>query len=134
ILCLAYRRKKINGRRIFKSACTIASKLKLLPEPLDLLLREFGGGDGGGKGWFCGGGGESDGGRQKLGVVVVGLAALSIALFLLFFDVQLDFDGLLGWFLLGVSARSWRKGCLDWLLGFFCCGFLVRWLMRKKEV
>uniref|UniRef100_A0A0V0GV70 Putative ovule protein n=1 Tax=Solanum chacoense TaxID=4108 RepID=A0A0V0GV70_SOLCH len=68
----AWKKKRRSGsvrstKIMLESAYFIASKLKLLPEPLDSILREFGGGNGGGGGGgFSFGSGGFDGwGREK---------------------------------------------------------------------
>ncbi|KAL2481871.1 Uncharacterized protein Adt_34837 [Abeliophyllum distichum] len=54
ILCSRNKRRRYGSERstklVLESACIIASNIGLLPEPLELLLRELGGGNRGGNG------------------------------------------------------------------------------------
>nr|XP_025884453.1 uncharacterized protein LOC104644902 [Solanum lycopersicum] len=101
----AWKKKKPSGsvrstKIMLESAYFIASKLKLLPEPLDSIIREFGGGNGGGGGFRFG---------------------LEIDVFL----------GGLGLTLFGFSVNVWKRGILDWALGFCCCAALVGLLLKQ---
>ncbi|VFQ88711.1 unnamed protein product [Cuscuta campestris] len=122
------KRRSIGSSRstkiLLESAYLVASWLKILPEPLDLLIREFCGGDGG-RGFFSRGrgGGDGSGGKRKwdwivLGVlVVIGFAVLSLALWR---EVDLGI-AVLGLILFFLSVSVWRRRVLDWVLGFCCC-------------
>ncbi|MCD9645179.1 hypothetical protein HAX54_033901 [Datura stramonium] len=102
---------------MLESAYFIASKLKILPEPLDAILREFGGGNGGGGGFSFGSGhgwGGFDGwrGRRRKkinwGFWVVFFAILGVGLWLILWKrLEIDvFLGVLGLTLFGFSINA----------------------------
>ncbi|KAG5569650.1 hypothetical protein H5410_059416 [Solanum commersonii] len=142
----AWKKKRPSGsvrstKIMLESAYFIASKLKLLPEPLDSILREFGGGNGGGGGGgFSFGSGGFDGwGRRKSrkkmnwGFGVVFFAILGVGLWLILMKrLEIDvFLGGLGLTLFGFSVNVWKRGVLDWALGFCCCAALVGLLLKE---
>ncbi|KAL7083938.1 hypothetical protein ACP275_14G193200 [Erythranthe tilingii] len=149
ILCAANRRNRYgigkSGKLILDSAFIIATKLRLLPEPLELLLREFGSGNGGGNwvpnrfGW-----GGFDGWRRrrrrktKLGIIGFFVIFGAVGLwFLVGKELALDGDALfggLGLLLFGFSVEGWRRGVKDWILGFCCCAFLMGFAFKKDEL
>nr|GMD43712.1 uncharacterized protein LOC109181257 [Ipomoea batatas] len=138
----ALRRKRRSGsarstKILLESAYLVATKLKIFPEPIELLIREFCGGNGGGglslKGY---GGGEGSGGwrkRRKVNWVVLGsLVILGIALSLAVwkeYDQEMVF-GVAGLSLIGLSVNVWKRGVLDWVLGFCCCAALGGFLLK----
>ncbi|XP_055800924.1 uncharacterized protein LOC129870248 [Solanum dulcamara] len=143
----AWKKKKASGsvrstKIMLESAYFIASKLKILPEPLDAILREFGGGNGGGGGGggFRFGSGGFDGwgrGRSKKkmnwGFGVVSFLILGVGLWLILWK-RLENDvfwGFLGLTLFGFSVNVWKRGVLDWALGFCCCAALVGLLLKE---
>ncbi|KAM5561303.1 hypothetical protein ABKV19_022082 [Rosa sericea] len=120
----------------------IASNLKLLPQPLDLVLEEIGGGDGGGGGlgfWKGFGGGGFDGFRRK--------RKRKLLLLFLFYGILVtcgmgllfgrDLESNVLWCGLGFGAIGvglvhwWEKRCL---FGFFVCGVLVGSGFKRKEL
>ncbi|PIN14945.1 hypothetical protein CDL12_12420 [Handroanthus impetiginosus] len=130
-----------SSKFMFQSAFAIASKLRILPEPVELILREFGGGNGGGNGFWNGfGWGEFDGWRRrrstKLGMVGI-LVICGVGLWLgSGKELVLDFDTFLrglGLILFGVSVHGWRRGIRDWILGFCCCAFLAGVVLKKGD-
>ncbi|KAL7126390.1 hypothetical protein ABFS83_14G183400 [Erythranthe nasuta] len=148
ILCAANRRNRYgigkSGKLILDSAFIIATKLRLLPEPLELILREFGSGNGGGN-WVSNrfGWGGFDGWRRrrrktKLGIIGILVIFGAVGLwFLVGKELALDGDALfggLGLLLFGFSAEGWRRGVKDWILGFCCCAFLMGFALKKDEL
>ncbi|KAM3321157.1 hypothetical protein P3S67_008359 [Capsicum chacoense] len=143
-----WKKKRASGsvrtiRLMLQSAYYIASKLKILPEPLDVVLREFGGGNGGGGGGFGFGSGGFDGwgkrGRRKIGnwgFGVVFFVILGVGFWLVLGKrLELDvFLGVLGLTLFGISVNVWKKGVLDWALGFCCCAALVGLFLKEDLV
>lgn len=137
----ALRRKRRSGsarstKILLESAYLVASKLKIFPEPIELLMREFCGGNGGGGLFFKGYGGEGSGGwrkKKKMNWVVLGsLVILGIALSLAVwkeYDLEMVF-GVAGLSLLGLSLSVWKRGVLDWALGFCCCAALGGFLLK----
>ncbi|GFQ08280.1 hypothetical protein PHJA_002972000, partial [Phtheirospermum japonicum] len=127
---------------MFETACIIASKLGFVPEPLGLMLREFGAGNGnrGGNGFWNGfgfGWNGFDGWKRrrrsaKLGMVGI-LAICGVLGMWLVLDADADalFGGL-GLIMFAVSG--WGRGAnKDWILGFCCCAFLVGLVSKKEE-
>lgn len=52
-------------------------------------------------------------------------------------ELVLDSDtflGGLGVVLFGLSVEGWRRGAKDWILGFFCCAFLVGLVSTKADL
>ncbi|TMW90322.1 hypothetical protein EJD97_015893 [Solanum chilense] len=140
----AWKKKKPSGsvrstKIMLESAYFIALKLKLFPEPLDSILREFGGGNGGGGGFRFGLGGFDGWGRRKSrkkmnwGFGVVFFAILGVGLWLILMKrLEIDvFLGGLGLTLFGFSVHVWKRGVLDWALGFCCCAALVGLLLKQ---
>ncbi|KAL6513259.1 hypothetical protein OROGR_020745 [Orobanche gracilis] len=145
ILCAANRRNRFgtgkSGKLVFESACIIASKLGFLPEPLGLILRDIGSGNGGGNGFWNGfGRGGFDGWkrRRRTKFGMIGVLVICGVLFMWLVagkELVLDGDALfggLGLILFGVSAEGWRRGAKDWILGFCCCAFLVGLVLKKE--
>ncbi|THF98738.1 hypothetical protein TEA_017810 [Camellia sinensis var. sinensis] len=90
----------------------MASHLNILPQPLALAIREFGGGNGGGDGfWKAFGWGGFDGWRRKR-QKKLGLFGFVIAC--------------------GLSVNGWRRGVKDWILGFCFCAVLVGFGLRRE--
>ncbi|KAL8553773.1 hypothetical protein ACS0TY_002165 [Phlomoides rotata] len=146
ILCAANRRKRFgiakSGKIMAQSAYIIASRLGILPEPLESLLREFGGGNGGRNGFWDGfGWGGFGGGKRrrgmKLGIVGILVICGVVGLWLVMGkELVLDGDAVLGGLglvLFGLSAEGWRRGAKDWILGFCCCAFLVGLVLKKDD-
>ncbi|KAI3448647.1 hypothetical protein Pfo_005312 [Paulownia fortunei] len=145
ILCAANRRKRYgigrSGKLMLESACIIASKLRLLPEPLELILREFGAGNGGGNRFWNGFGWVGfDGWKRRGRTKIVGILVICVVLGLWLVvgkELVLDADaflGGLGLLLFGLSVEGWRRGAKDWILGFCCCAFLVGLVLKKDDL
>lgn len=146
IICAKKNKRKSGSQRltrfILESIPIIASNLKILPQPLDQVIGEFGGGgDGGGIGFLkgFGGGGGFDGwrrrrrGKNNLGFLVVcGLA--------LYFGIELKSE--VFWWVLGlgfglfgvVFVKGWKRGVKDWVLGLCWFGVLVGLGLRREEM
>lgn len=132
---------------MIESAYQIASRLKIVPEPLDYLIREFGvgGANGGGGGfrafWKGSGWGGFDGwGRRrkkKRGMEFLGILVISGIGFWLVLARQLDADVFLGFVMglvvFGLSLDGWRNGIKDWTLGFCCGSFLVGLVLTRED-
>lgn len=128
---------------MLESACIIASKLRLLPEPFDLILREFGSGNGGGNGFSNGfGWGGFDGWRRrrrtKFGMMGILAICGAVGMWVVVGkELALETDaffGGLGLLLFGLSVEGWRRGAKDWILGFCCCAFLVALVLNKEQL
>ncbi|CAA3007075.1 Hypothetical predicted protein [Olea europaea subsp. europaea] len=150
ILCSRNKRTRHGFERSTKlalqSAYIIASKSGILPEPLELLLREFGGGNRGGNGggfrpWNGFGWGAFDGSKKRrksiLGILGI-LVILGVGLWLVLGkDLVIDGDvffGSLGLVLFGFSINGWKRGAKDWILGFCCCAVLMGFLCKKENL
>ncbi|CAI9764273.1 unnamed protein product [Fraxinus pennsylvanica] len=150
ILCSRSKRKRHGFERSTKlalqSAYIIASNVGILPEPLELLLIEFGGGNIGGNGggfrsWNGFGWGAFDGSKKrrtsKLGILGI-LVILGVGLWLVLgkeLVVHGDvFFGSLGLVLFGLSINGWKRGAKDWILGFCCCAVLMGFLCKKENL
>ncbi|KAL3516109.1 hypothetical protein ACH5RR_023011 [Cinchona calisaya] len=151
IICARNKKRQYGSARsrklMIESAYYIASKLKILPEPLDYLIKEFGigvGGNGGGgfgTFWKGSGWGGFDGWgkkrrRKKLMLEIMGILVILCLGFWLILGKQLDADvlfGFLGLVLFGFSMNGWRNGIKDWALGFCCCAFLVGLVLWRED-
>ncbi|EXB23272.1 hypothetical protein L484_001969 [Morus notabilis] len=121
IICARKRRKRINSdkstRFLINLISVVASSLKILPQPLDLVLEEIGGGDGtagggGGLGFWkgFGWGGEIESNAFWWGL---GLGPFGVAL-----------------------IQWWEKtgGVQAWVLGLCLWSFLVGLTFRREEL
>ncbi|KAF8376809.1 hypothetical protein HHK36_031519 [Tetracentron sinense] len=127
------------GKTALESISFIASSLNILPEPFDLVVREFCGGNGGGFGFSnsCGGEGFEGWSRRRRKLVFFGF--LVVCAFCLLVISWKEFDmglglGVWGLSLLGFSIRSWKRGIKDWILGFCCCPVIVLLGLRREEL
>ncbi|KAI3775890.1 hypothetical protein L1987_45647 [Smallanthus sonchifolius] len=120
----------------------------VLPEPLNSVIREFGGGDGGGSGgsWkgFGWGGFDGGGGRKRrvnkksqfwmLGFAAVCWIGLGFWWLNLGGQLELKNDALLGLMCLSMFLVLISNGCVpEWLLGFCSGGVLVGLSLGKKD-
>lgn len=127
---------------ILQSVYFIASKLNILPEPLNLLIREFGGGNGGGNGGGLGftkdfGWGGFDGRRRNRKLGVLGFVIVSSLSLWLLLGKELDVDVFIGFLVLGLigfSAIVWKRNVKDWIIGFCSCAFLVVLGQRRENL
>ncbi|CAK7340744.1 unnamed protein product [Dovyalis caffra] len=123
----------------------VASNIKILPEPLDLVIEEFaascrGGGGGGNFGFWKGlGGGRFDGWGRKGGMnsgflAVLVVCGLGLGLFLFGGELKIDVvSGVLVLSLLGaVLIKGFQRGVKDWILGLCFFGVLLG-LGSKRE-
>ncbi|XP_042051423.1 uncharacterized protein LOC121796694 [Salvia splendens] len=147
IVCAVNRRNRYgmiskSGKLMLESAYIIASHLRILPDPVDSILREFGAGNGGRNGFWSGSGrGGSDGWRRRrktrLGLVGILVILGAVGLWwVVGKELALDSDaffGGLGLVLFGLSVEGWRRGARDWILGFCCCAVLVGLVSTKAD-
>ncbi|KAL0013478.1 hypothetical protein SO802_000547 [Lithocarpus litseifolius] len=150
VIC-ARRSKRRNGsqrstRFILQLITTMASKLKILPQPLDLVIAEIGGGDGNGGGfwfWKVFGGGGFDGWRRRRkrnrNLLILGFLAICGLGFLFGKELQLQSNvlgGVLGFGLIGSVLIQWceNRGAKDWIFGFCVGGVLMGLGLRKEEM
>ncbi|KAH6826405.1 hypothetical protein C2S53_013058 [Perilla frutescens var. hirtella] len=148
IVCAANRRKRHgiakSGKLMLESAYMVASHLRILPEPVELILREFGAGNGGGRNgfWSGFGWGGSGGWRRRRKSMILGMVGILVIMgavglwWIVGKELVLDSDaclGGLGLVLFGLSAEVWRRGAKDWVLGFCCCAFLVALVSTKGD-
>ncbi|PON43955.1 Transmembrane protein [Trema orientale] len=149
-ICARKRKRRTGSERttrfMLNLMAAIASNLKIFPQPLNLVLEEFGGGDGSGGGgglglWKGFGWGGFDGWRRKRRrkwwlygfLIICGLGFL--------FGREIESNVAwwgLGFGPLGVALiQFWEKngGIQFWVLGFFCLwSFLVGVAFRREEL
>ncbi|GAV63180.1 hypothetical protein CFOL_v3_06700 [Cephalotus follicularis] len=140
-LTCAKRNKRQSGsqrltRLILQSIPIIASKLKILPQPFDLIVGEFGGGVGGGVGFLKGfGGGGFDGWRRRVKKSIGFLMVCGLAFYL---GRELQSNEF--WYVLGVGlfivvlVKGWKRGLEDMVLGLCWFGVLVGLGLKREEV
>ena len=146
IVCARRNRRRSGSQSstkfILESMWVIASNLKILPEPLNIIVSELcaGNGNGGGLGFRkgFGGGGGFDGWRRRkkrLGLTIFGLVMVCGFAVLMGRELGSEFFwGVLGVSLFGFSIGGWKRGFKDWVLGFCCCAVLMGLGLRNKEV
>lgn len=146
IVCARRNRRRsgspLSTKFILESMWVIASSLKILPEPLNLVVSELcaGNGNGGGLGFRkgFGGGGGFDGWRgrkRRLGLTLFGLVMVFGFAVLIGRELGTEyFWGVLGVSLFGFSIGGWKRGFKDWVLGFCCCAVLMGLGLRNQEV
>ncbi|KAL5566111.1 hypothetical protein UlMin_029275 [Ulmus minor] len=146
IICARKRKTKIGSersRRIMLNLLGIvASNLKILPEPLDLVIGELAGGDGNGGGFGSwkgfGWGGFDPWGRRRRSRKLWLHGFLAICCFGLLFGREIE-SNLLWWVLgfapFGVALiQMWEKRGIEiWVLGFCVWSFLVGLTFRREE-
>ncbi|KAK3200300.1 hypothetical protein Dsin_023715 [Dipteronia sinensis] len=132
-----------SGKFMLQLISVFASNLKVLPQPLDLVVAEFGGGDGGGLGFlkgFGGGGGFGRRGRGKNRNLCL-LAFLMCFVFLFsLFGRELKMKSEVFYGVIGLSVffganlvRGLKRNMKDWIFGLCCLGFLVGLRLRREE-
>uniref|UniRef100_A0A5B7BDG4 Transmembrane protein n=1 Tax=Davidia involucrata TaxID=16924 RepID=A0A5B7BDG4_DAVIN len=144
IICARNNRRRSGSQRtrkfILETVDFVASNLHILPEPLGLVIREFGGGNGGGLRFWKGfGWGGFDGRRRKrnINLGLLGLLMVCGLGLYLILGKELDIDvflGGLGLSLFGVSINGWKRGFKDWILGFCCCAVLVGVVLKREDL
>ncbi|XP_010278177.1 PREDICTED: uncharacterized protein LOC104612456 [Nelumbo nucifera] len=133
-----------SSRVALQCVSLIASNLKMIPEPLDFIIREgFGGGNGGGLGFLKGlGGGGFDGwGRRRSRwhsrFGLLGLLGACALVLLLVLAKELDTCfglGVVNFVLLGFLIRDWKAEIKGWVLGFCSCALMVLCGLRREEL
>ncbi|GAB2228942.1 hypothetical protein Droror1_Dr00023076 [Drosera rotundifolia] len=122
------RSSRKSHHKIIKSIAILASNLKIVPAPFDLIIKEIAGdGNGGGSfgSWF-GGGGGSGRGKRGLGFWILIIAASISAIWVGLKRGELKWVGVgfVGIVIWGLIGGRWRSGVVHWGLGF-CCGVSV---------
>ncbi|XP_021898941.1 uncharacterized protein LOC110815447 [Carica papaya] len=144
ITCARKNRTRSGSRRsreiILELVSFLVSNSKILPRPLDLVLSEFGGGDGGGLGFLkgFGGGGGFDGWRRKRKKRMLGIwvsFGLCILCFVLGMELSGRSLGVLGLCLIGANfIKGWKLGFKDWVFGFCCFGAVVSLGFKREHL
>ncbi|KAM6577734.1 hypothetical protein CsatB_029571 [Cannabis sativa] len=148
--CARKRRRKIGSQKttrfMLNLLAVIASNLKILPEPLDLVLEEFAGGNGsgggGGLGFWRGFGWEGFDGRRKKRKRKLWLYGFLLICGLGFvFGREIESNAVwwgMGFGPLGVAMVHFCEkngGIQGWVLGCFCLwSFLVGLTFRREEL
>ncbi|XVE62983.1 hypothetical protein DITRI_Ditri06bG0163200 [Diplodiscus trichospermus] len=148
IICARKSKSRYGSERstklVLELVSILASNLKILPQPLDLVVQNLVGRDGGGFGflnYFEGGafnGRRRPTTRRRYGKKILGFLALlgSCILFLLFgkeITIELLF-GVLGFiFFVLALIKEWRKGLKDWIFGVCFVGIFVGLGLRGNE-
>lgn len=147
IICARRNRRRFWSRQstkfMLQSMSIVVAKLNIFPEPVNVIIREFGGGNGGGgggSGFLTGfGGGGFEGWRRrrrrkrKLGFFGF-LIVCSLSLLL---GQELDCDWFwefLSFAMFGVSITFCNRGFQDWVLGFCCCLSLLNLCLGREKV
>ncbi|GFQ07169.1 hypothetical protein PHJA_002861000 [Phtheirospermum japonicum] len=122
ILCSSNRRNGYgigkSGKLMFETACIIASKLGFVPEPLGLMLGEFGADNRGGNGFWNGFGWNGFDGWKRRRSAKLGMVGILAICGVVGMWLVLDADALFG----GLGLIMF--GAKDCILGFCCCAFL----------
>ncbi|KAF9605504.1 hypothetical protein IFM89_017523 [Coptis chinensis] len=138
---------RISTKAALECAFFIASSLNIIPEPVNIILKEgFGGGNGGGSGFWNGfrGGGGFEGwkGRRRSKLWILGLLVMIVvSVFLVVLMLGKDFEGygemglgVLGLGLLMVLERDWKRGVRGWTFGFCSCALMVFFGFKRDEL
>ncbi|GAB4835841.1 hypothetical protein Ancab_000757 [Ancistrocladus abbreviatus] len=145
IIYAKWNRKRSGSQRsqrvILQSIAFIASRLKILPEPLDFVIREFGGGNGGKTGFKNAfGGGGFDGWKRRRAGKFGFWVFLAFSGLVLWVVVEREEEEDLFWVLLAYSAvvlfcmlKGWKGEIKGWALGF-CSGACLVGLGLKSEI
>lgn len=132
------------GKIFLKLIPIIASKAKMLPQPLDLVIQEIVGGDGGRGGGGLGfqngyGWGRFDGRRRRKKSDFWFYGFWALCGLGLLFGMEMK-NNVLSWafglspFLIFlIQWRKWR-GIQGWILGFFFWGFLLGLGFKREEL
>jgi hypothetical protein len=146
VICARKRRRRNGSQRLTRYALELisimASKINILPQPLDLVIGEIGCGDGNGAGvwlWKVFGGGGFDGWRRKGKIKMLLLGFLLIFGLGLLFGKELERNvlcGCLGIGLLDVVLIQWwgKRRSKDWVLGFCVGGVLMGFGLRREQM
>lgn len=147
ITCAGNRRRQYRSSRsaklVLESAYHIASRLKIIPEPLDFLMKMLGNGGGNGGGfWFPKGSGwgGSDGWGKRRSKRKVAFLCVAVILGLgiwMILGKEFTSDVFLRvscFVVLGLSVFGWKTTRFrDWALGFSSCAALVGLAMKKED-
>ncbi|WOH04560.1 hypothetical protein DCAR_0623970 [Daucus carota subsp. sativus] len=143
VICARNKKTRYGSQRSVKimlqSAYLIATKLNIIPEPLHLVLREFGGGNGGGLGFnkkdFGWGGFDGRKKGKKIGflgfLIVLGIWVWFV------FGKEVSVDVILGFLvfcLVGVCGVWGKIDVQDWFLGVCSCAVFVGLGMRRERL
>lgn len=128
---------------VLELASLLASNIKILPPPLDLVVAELSGGDGNGGGsrlWRGFGGGDYDGwrGKRKKTPLFIGFLMVCglVLLFVTDFEIN-EVCGILGFAVFSVALiQLWQKIGISkhFVLGFGLFGILIALGLRRSEV
>ncbi|KAK6243102.1 hypothetical protein QUC31_009511 [Theobroma cacao] len=147
IICARKSRRRYGSERstkfVLELISILASNLKILPQPLDLVVESLVGADGGGLEFLNGfKGGSFTGWRRRTRRTnwkkILGfLGFLGFCVLCLLFGKELRsellFGGLgFGFFLIAL-IKEWRRGLKDWIFGFCCVAVLVGLGLRGNE-
>lgn len=147
IICARKKKRSPGFQRstklVLELASLLASNLKILPPPLDLVVEALSGGDGNGGGsrlWRGFGGGGYDGwrGKRKNTSLLIGFLFVCGLALLFVTDFEIDaVCGVLGFALFSVAlTQLWQKGGIskDFVCGFGLFGILIALGLRRSEV
>ncbi|KAG8648251.1 uncharacterized protein LOC110623134 [Manihot esculenta] len=142
IVCARKKKRGSRPRKFMKVlpalVSFVASNFKILPGPLDLVVAEIGGGDGGGLGiWKVLGNGGSGGWRRKGKTNLGILGALVVCGLGLLFGKELKNDLLSGVFelvlLVTFFIKGHRRQVKYWVLGLCFIGVLMGLRLRRED-
>ncbi|KAG7030256.1 hypothetical protein SDJN02_08603, partial [Cucurbita argyrosperma subsp. argyrosperma] len=147
IICARKKRRRPvflrSTKIVLELASLLASNLKILPPPLDLVVAELSGGNGNGGGsrlWRRFGGGGYDGwrGKRKKTPLLIGFLILCGLALCVFTDFELDaICGALGFALFSVALiQLWQRSGISkhFVWGFGLFGILIALGLRRSEV
>lgn len=138
-----------SAKLVIESAYQIASRLRIIPEPLDLLIKELGNVGGNGGGFWIPNGGSGWGGfdgwgngrrrrrrsNRKIAIFIVAVI-LGLGIWMILGkEFKTDvFLKVLGFMVLGLSVYRWNNTRFrDWALGFSSCAALGSLAMKKED-
>ncbi|CAK9164314.1 unnamed protein product [Ilex paraguariensis] len=144
IICSRNNRRGSDSQRsrklVLNAVHFIASKLNVLPEPLDMMIREFGGGNGGGFGFrksFGWSGFDGWGRKKKKRLEFMEFVLLCGLGLWLILGKEIDgtvFLGVLSLILFGVSLNGSKGAVNHWTSGFFCCAICVGLGLKGQDL
>lgn len=138
IVC-AKRTKRRSGyqrstRLVLQLVSILASNLKILPQPFDLFIEEFNGGDGGGPGFWkgFGGGGFSWWKRRRKGNLGFLVSLVILGSLFLYSGRGFRSDIFVGLFGI-ILIKGFKKNVQNWIFGLCCFGALMSLRLRREE-